>query len=251
MTTQPYSNIGPYKGVPKDVVAECAQRSNATHEASIIALSRHARNLGDTPIREATIRSSVSVLNGAWKAVETDTASSHKSARGDVFASFLIPTMLWIPTVAALCLAFRHTPEGPFPLIMSVTPLFILLFALNWTFVGHRGLAAIREIRRQGYLDDALPEALEPLAGKSILVGTKGLHCADRDETGKIAVKTIYWDAVGHASSDVDVNGIEVVTIHGRDGSVLASVSGPEGCRDANGLVELIASAVDTARKPA
>lgn len=249
MISDTYSSIGPFRGVPADVLADCARRFNATQEASIVALSRHARALSDTPGHEAAIRPSISVLNSAWKTVGTDAASSLKSAKDDVRGSFLIPVLFWIPSMLMLYSVFRNAAHGPFFPMIWVTLVFMLFLALNWAVVGRCGLAAIREIRKQGFLGDALPVALETLAGKSLLVGTKGLHCADRDEAGKITVKTIYWDAVGHALSEVNDDGIEVVTVHGRDGSVLASVSGPTGFRDAQGLVELVAHKVDAARK--
>lgn len=85
-------------------------------------------------------------------------------------------------------------------------------------------------------------------AGQCLLVGTKGLHSSTRGD--KASVKTIYWDAIGHASIELDES-IEVVDIHGRDGSVLASISGPSGFHDASGLASLISREVEAVRKTA
>jgi hypothetical protein len=255
MTSTPYSSIGPFKGVPSDVLAVAARHANNAHEASVVAILRQAAAVGDEASRTDIIHPSLAVANSVWSAVEFDAASSLKSAKSDYY-TWLVPVVALGGAAAFFLLAATvGGRQECFAPGMAAALVFAVAGGMLYAPVGKPAKTAIRQIREQGYFDDTLPEALGRVAGKCLLPGSQALHVASTDATGNVSVKTLYWDAIGYARSEIDGNGLERVDIYGREGSRLASITGPTGTDryvDATSLVALVAErGVEKSRKAA
>jgi hypothetical protein len=249
MTTNPYSSIGPFKGVPADVLAQNALTANNAFEAALVALARHASAVGDEVDRNAVIRQSVAAANSVWPSVEAEAASRLRLAKDDYYTSFVPGAGFGALAVAACVAAYvaghyeaaRVAGTGALAAAFATVVMYFM--------VGKAGWAAIRQIRGQGYFDDTLPKALGRVAGSCLLAGTKALHVASKSG---VKVRTVYWDSIGHALVSIDGHGLERVDIFGRDGYIVASITGPTGTDiDANGLVALVTERVGAARKAA
>lgn len=252
MTSGPYTSIGPFKGVSSDVLARAALHANNAHEASIAALARHAAAVGDDASYGSVIRQSVAAANSVWSAVESDAVSSLKSATSDYRVS-VFPAAIF-GGIGAFTMVAGVIREKVGPAAFGLQLAFVAAVAslVLYLAFGRTAKNAIREIREQGYFDDCLPRALARVAGYCMLPGGKALHIASINSSGKPTVKTVYWDAIGHAIGEIDDSGIDRVDIYGRNGDVLASITGPTGTDtylDARALVELVAKRVEVARK--
>jgi hypothetical protein len=252
MISNPYSTIGPFKGVSADILSRSALHANSAHDASTAALARHAAAVRDDATYGSVIRQSVAAANSVWSAVAADAASSLQSAKSDhrisvfpvaIFAglgAFLMGIGAVREKVAVAAFGFQMV-------VVAAVAAWVLYLVL-----GRTAKNAIREIREQGYFDDALPRALARVAGYCMLPGRKALHIASTNSLGKPMVKTVYWDAIGHALGEIDDSGLDRVDIYGRDGDVLASITGPTGTDtyiDARALVDLVSKRVEAARK--
>jgi hypothetical protein len=257
MTSGPYSPIGPYKGVPSDLLAGAALRANETYEASAAALARHAKALGDDVGGSAVIHQSIAKANAVWNDLKARSDGSYAYARSDFYTS-LFPALLMggmgiASTIAGLATGNQGLAAGG---IFLLAPASILGLVYYLSF-GGSARAAMLEIRKQGYLGDNLTIALRRVARHCLVVGKNALHVATQrpaDGTTKVTVKTVYWDAIGHALVEIDDNGLERVDIYGREGSLVESITSPTTISadiDARGLADLVNKRIAAARKAA
>jgi hypothetical protein len=252
MTSTPYSPIGPFKGVPSDVLARAALHANNAYEASAASLVRQAAIVGDETSKSAVVHSSVSAANAVWAGVQNDAVSSLKSANGDYH--FWLAILATLGGASALSLLIAIIGNKPDYFAPGFAAGFIAVIACGLPYLGIVGpaLTARREIREQGYFGDCLLVALGCVAGHAMLPGTQALHIATTDVLGKVSVKAVFWDAIGYATVEIDDNGLERVDIHGREGSVIGSITSPsvtDGHLDASGFAALVNERVAAVRK--
>ncbi|MCS4089469.1 hypothetical protein [Rhizobium sp. BK176] len=251
---KPYADIGPFKGVPTNLLVNAALRANSAYEVSASALARHAKTIDDDVGKSFVIHQSVAKANAAWKSVEARTDVDRVQATSDYHTS-LFPVALFVGLGLVAIVSALIT--GKPPIASLALPMFMaaaVTVAVTYLSFGRLGRAALREIREQGYSGDLLPVAMEHIAGHCLRVGNNGLHVATKQANGKATVKTVYWDGMGHALVEVDEMGLERVDIYGREGTLVDSITSPtavDGKIDARGLADLVNQRIAAARKTA
>lgn len=248
-TTASYANIGPFKGVAKDDLSLVALHANTASATSLTALRHHADAFGDEVGGAWTVVPSSAAATAVWPTVEADRDSSRRLAKEDVWAMYF---MISIPLLLSLA--------GP--IFRSLTSITLSLFCLAvvavtipvcWFSQLKPAYAALREIRTKGWSGDRLETEVGKVASQAFLFGKSALHVslpADAADA-KRQVKSIYWDAIGHATTGMDASGLERLDVWGRDGTLLASMPDPVCVprdRTAPELADLIVGLVAKAR---
>lgn len=263
MTHSPFSSIGPFKGVPSDVLARCALETNDAFNASVVALTRQAAVIDDVADIRLLVHPSLAAANSVWASVEADTASSTASAKEDIVAVRMPGAVLGGIGIALLitgsAVNITHNASAAmlgFAFCVSA----IWATAFLYLILGRFAHVSLRQIREQGFLDTTLQDALwKAVNSGCLLIGGKALHVAVSQESHgqrSVVVKSVYWDAIGHATCELLGNGLEQVSIHGRDGTLVAKTTSPVGIDagsniNASSLIEIVRERVASARKAA
>ncbi|MCV9965043.1 hypothetical protein OIU34_24405 [Pararhizobium sp. BT-229] len=232
MTTHPYSNIGPFKGVPEDARALAAFRANAASDRAMDASVRAASEVGDDVHREYSVHPSPRAATSVW---DSGKANSARREARFLFAvtvgSCAVPAAFSVFSLCAYVFGwtgFMDSPPGREwvdAVGFGVMACFVL--AVTW-MPGRRAAADLREIRQQGFVGDTLPRPVMRVAGVQWLFGSAAVHIGQADDDLYSESRSIYYDAIGKTTI-VEKKGIRYVVLIGRDGLELARIADPRG----------------------
>lgn len=242
-----YNDVGPFRGVPEEFRQRTAAHANKAAAVAVAAAIREAREAGEETYEHEAFFPGPEAVTALDKGFFDDSVSSRSSARFDL----VLFTLGFSVVIASIAVIFNTLGSHQQNMISALvgTAALIVIFVFSWIGIGKPAIEALSELRRQGYLDDALPQAAANVAGSCWLPGPTAMQIVSTHGGGKTSVRTVFYDSIGKASMRSD-EGVESTVLTARDGTFIAALSWPRGhqVRSAHGLAKLIMAKAENAR---
>lgn len=248
-STNTYDRIGPFKYVPENVCTRVAAIANRASGRALDEALRAAQMAGGGYEVNAYRPSSAAVTAG-WHE-EKHVTRVRRNFRHESLIVAFFTSILAVPAVLATIDAIHGEAHALIPAIAFGICAAILICV--WYFAGFKEtLRHRRELRTQGFAGDALIDATVRTAGQLWLLGENALVIAWADHEEASLTRTVFYDAVGTITVTVE-DGMEGVTVTGRDGLVIGRIAKPCGYQidTAEGLASEIRRRAELARKAA
>lgn len=248
-TVSAYDKIGPYKYVPEHVRARVASLANLASSRSLDE-ALHAAEASGGGYSFNAYRPAATAVTSSW-AEESHVTWVRRGVRRDTIAVALFSSVFPIITTPFAIDVAQGNSFAVFPTLTFGAGAVIMACVLY--FAGYKDtLRSRRELKTQGFRRDALIDAAVHAAGTTWLLGEQALVISKADHKNTSATRTVFYDAIGTVTVTVE-NGLEGVTITGRDGLVIDRIAKPVGHQ--SDTAEVLASALrqraEKARKTA
>lgn len=248
-TVSAYDKLGPFKYVPDNVRSRVASLANLASSRSLDEALRAAEAIGGGYSINA-YRPASTAVTSAW-AEEEHVAWGRAVYRRETIAAVLFSSVFPALSAPFAIDVVQGKSYALFPaLIFGVGTIITAGFIY---FAGYKDtLRGRRELKTQGFRGDALIYAAVQAAGQTWLLGEKALVIAKADHKDSSKTRTVFYDAIGTVTVTI-VDGMEGVTVTGRDGLVIDRIAKPVGYQSdaAEALASDIRNRAEKARKAA
>ncbi|MCV9965042.1 hypothetical protein OIU34_24400 [Pararhizobium sp. BT-229] len=238
-TVSAYDKIGPFKYVPENVRARVASLANLASSRSLDE-ALHASEASGGGYSINAYRPATAAVTSSW-AEEEHVARVRGGVRRDTVAVALFSSIF--PILSAL-FAIDVAQGSSFGLFLALVMggAGTIIMAGGLYFAGYKEtLRSRRELKTQGFRGDALIDVAVHAAGQTWLLGEAALVIAKADHKETSSTRTVFYDAIGTVTVTVE-DGLEGVTVTGRDGLVIDRIAKPVGYQ--SDTAEVLASAI-------
>ncbi|MCZ7861249.1 hypothetical protein O9X98_07485 [Agrobacterium salinitolerans] len=248
-TKTPYSDIGPFKYVPEDVRSRVASLANQASGRSLDAAMRAADAAGGGYEMYA-YRPSTTAVTATWSDEDKHVTSVRKHFVVETLLVAALTSIFLIPAV--LCAVAWADGKASLGGSIVFGAIGIVFFSALY-FTGYKKTLRSRsDLKTQGFAGDALIDATLRVAGSTWLLGEEALVIAWANQSSASSTRAVFYDAIGTVTVTVE-NGLEGVTVTGRDGQFIGRLVKPKGYHSgtADGLAAEIRKRAEKSRKAA
>jgi hypothetical protein len=238
MTSDIYSTIGPFKGVPEEDRARLAHSVSEAAEAVYDAASRQLRETADNADGSDVYLPSVAVVNTGWQWIDRSNDDQIKDLRAIYIMFAMVSVAIFITGLGFSVAHFRMTGLTSQLFVgVAFTLFFNVILSLMAYFSTSDTRQVVSDIRKHGYFDGAVKH-LTRRASKCWIVGNKALHIAEK-HVDTTRAKSVFFDAIGHVAVTID-GGHDKITVYSRDGSSIADLHPSKANGETEALAQLL-----------